>query len=215
MNPKQPSRLYVIAGVNGAGKSSLAGAAFQAFGAEYYNPDEVAKKLRRSNPRLSQDDANSQAWRTGVQLLQQAIDRHLDFAFETTLGGSTVARLLSRTASEGVKVNVWYVGLISPELHIARVQARVRLGGHDIPESDIRRRYRHSRMNLIELLPKLNSLRLFDNSEESDPAEGRTPEPQLLLWWDRGKIVGPSDLSRTPSWAKPIVASALKLVLAE
>jgi predicted ABC-type ATPase len=212
VNSARAPRIYVIAGVNGAGKSSLAGATFTDYGAEYYNPDEVARELIRANPRLTQTEANSKAWHAGVKLLESAISEHLDFAFETTLGANTIPKLLALAAQQGVEVNIWYVGLDSPELHIARVKSRVRRGGHDIPEQDIRRRYRHSRINLIELLPLLNSLRLFDNSEQADPATGHTPKPILVFSWERGKILEPSDLTQTPEWAKPIVAAALRLV---
>ena len=137
--------------------------------------------------------------------------RRLDFAFETTLGANTIPRLLAEAASQGIDVHVWYAGLSSPELHIERVRARARKGGHDIPEADIRRRYQYSRLNLIHVLPKLTALRVYDNSPEADPATGQAPTPRLLLHLDHGKIVGPADLSQTPDWAKPIVAAALKL----
>ena len=59
--------------------------------------------------------------------------------------------------------------------------ARVRRGGHDIPEPDIRRRYQHSRLNLIALLPNITGLRLYDNSVDAHPAAGYTPSPFLVL----------------------------------
>ncbi|MGI9026806.1 MAG: AAA family ATPase, partial [Burkholderiaceae bacterium] len=158
------ARIYVLAGVNGAGKSSIAGAAFRAHGADYFNPDEAARRLIATNPRLSQTEANALAWQQGKRLLERAIVERLDHAFETTLGGHTLPRLLAEAAAVGIAVHVWYAGLASPELHIRRVQARVRRGGHDIPEEAIRRRYQHSRLNLIELLPRLAALRLYDNS---------------------------------------------------
>jgi predicted ABC-type ATPase len=203
--------IYVLAGVNGAGKSSIGGAAFRAFGADYYNPDEAARALMAANPGLSQPDANGAAWQQGKRLLEQAIAKRFDFAFETTLGASTIPRLLAEAASQGIRVHVWYAGLSNAELHIERVRARVRKGGHDIPEADIRRRYEHSRLNLIRLLPKLTALRMYDNSAEADPATGQAPTPWLVLHMERGKLVGPADFSRTPEWAKPIVAAALKL----
>ena len=82
-------------------------------------------------------------------------------------------RLLSEAASQGFEVRIWYVGLASPDLHIERVRNRVRAGGHDIPESSIRRRWRHSRLNLVQLLPHLTELRVYDNSADADPAAGR------------------------------------------
>jgi predicted ABC-type ATPase len=203
-------RIYVLAGVNGAGKSSIGGAAIRGFGGEYFNPDEAARQILKANPGLTQADANSVAWQQGRRLLEKAIAGRLDFAFETTLGGSTIGQLLAAAARRGIEVHVWYAGLASPELHIERVRARVRRGGHDIPESDIRRRYRHSRLNLIELLPLLTSLRVYDNSAEADPAAGVAPTPLLVLELERGAIVNSADLTRTPEWAKPIVAAALK-----
>jgi predicted ABC-type ATPase len=201
----------VLAGVNGAGKSSIGGAMFRAAGADYYNPDEAARELMAANPGLDQVKANAAAWHQGRRLLERAINERKDFAFETTLGGSTMPRLLSEAAAHGFEVRVWYVGLASPELHIERVRNRVRAGGHDIPESSIRRRWRHSRLNLIQLLPALTELRVYDNSVDADPTAGRAPRPVLVLHLDRGQIVGPPDLSATPEWAKPIVAAALKL----
>jgi predicted ABC-type ATPase len=213
MGSPPPPRIYVLAGVNGAGKSSIGGAAFRQNGGDYYNPDEVAHRLMAADPRLTEMEANSAAWQQGVRLLKQAIEEHLDFAFETTLGANTIPRLLSLAASQGIEIYVWYVGLSSPELHIQRVQSRVRRGGHDIAAENIRRRYDRSRLNLIELLPRLTALRIFDNSEDADPAAGKTPKPELVLHVERGKILNPGELGHAPDWAKPIIAAALKLSL--
>jgi len=211
MSAARPPRIYVLAGVNGAGKSSIGGAAFRSFGADYYNPDEAARALMAAHPGLEQAQANSAAWHRGRRLLERAIAEGLDYAFETTLGASTMPRLLSEAADKGIEVYVWYAGLATPELHLARVRSRVRHGGHDIPETDIRRRYEHSRLNLVQLLPKLAALRLYDNSAEADPAAGHTPRPVPVLHVERGKILNPRDLARAPEWAKPIVATAMKL----
>jgi len=211
MAASRPSRIYVLAGVNGAGKSSIGGAAFRSVGADYYNPDQAARALRAAHPGLSTVEANAEAWQQGRRLLERAIAEQLDFALETTLGGNTIVRLLAEAAAKGIGIYIWYVGLSSPELHIARVQSRVRRGGHDIPEGDIRRRYEHSRLNLIHLLPRLAALRLWDNSKDADPAAGKTPAPVLVLHMERGRILNPGDLAKAPDWAKPIVAAALRL----
>lgn len=181
----------------------------RAAGADYFNPDEAAQALMAAHPGHGQAAANAAGWQHGRRLLEQAIAERLDFAFETTLGGSTMPRLLADAASQGFEVRIWYVGLDSPEAHIARVRHRVHGGGHDIPQAVIRRRWRHSRLNLVRLLPTLTELRVYDNSADADPAIGRTPTPTLVLHVDHGRIVGPPDLSSTPLWAKPIVAAAL------
>ena len=199
----------MLAGVNGAGKSSIAGAAFRDAGSEYYNPDEAAQLIRKADARLTQAEANGLAWQQGRRLLERAVAERLDFALETTLGASTIPRLLAAACGKGAQVRIWYAGLDTVERHVDRVRARVRQGGHDIPEADIRRRFEASRLNLIHLMPRLAALRVYDNSLEADPARGETPRPSLILHLERGKIVAPSDLSRTPPWAKPIVAAAL------
>jgi predicted ABC-type ATPase len=211
MSASRLPRIHVLAGVNGAGKSSIGGSAVRQYGGEYFNPDEAARTLREKDPTLTQKAANSAAWRQGLRLLNRAIKTRLDFAFETTLGGNTITSLLMKAAEQGIEVYVWYVGLSSPELHIARVQARVSRGGHNIPAPDIHRRYEHSRLNLIALLPHLTTLHMYDNSADADPAAGRTPQLKLVLHMEHDRILGPTDLASTPNWAKPIVAAALKL----
>lgn len=204
-------RIYVLAGTNGAGKSSVGGAMLRESGAEYFNPDEAARRYRSSNPGMTQEEANGAAWLQGKRLLERAISERLDFAFETTLGGHTMAGLLESALLQKIEVRIWYVGLSSPELHVARVRSRVAAGGHDIPKAKIRERYDRSRLNLVELMPKLTELRVYDNSEERDPRTGAAPRPRLLLYMARGKIVDLCDLRTAPDWAKPILATAMKL----
>lgn len=201
--------IYVLAGTNGAGKSSIGGATFLHHGVEYFDPDQATRAILAANPGISHETANSAAWHEGKRLLVRAIDERLDFAFETTLGGQTLTAVLKRAASTGTDVRGWYVGLATPELHVARVRARVAQGGHDIPASTIRERYDRSRLNLIRLLPRLTELRLYDNSKEADPAAGTPPEPMLILHMAGGRIVRTCDLRLVPAWAKPILAAAM------
>jgi predicted ABC-type ATPase len=203
--------LYVLAGTNGAGKSTVAGAMFRQSGADYFNPDEATIRILAANPGITAAQANSAAWHEGRRLLERAIDERLDFAFETTLGGRTIPALLHKAVAAGIEVRLWFVGLNSPELHIARVRSRVARGGHDIPEEKIRDRYDHSRINLIELMPKITELRVYDNSIDADPHAGHVPQPMLILHLAQRKIVQMVDLTRTPDWAKPVVVAAIKL----
>ena len=92
----------VLAGTNGAGKSSIGGAALRAAGAEYFNPDEATRRIMTANPGVSLEDANGAAWQEGRRLLESAIDTRRDFAFETTLGGNTITTLLERACTAGI-----------------------------------------------------------------------------------------------------------------
>jgi hypothetical protein len=61
-------------------------------------------------------------------------------------------------------------------------------------------------------LPHLTELRVHDNSVDADPATGKSPKPKLLLLMKAGRILNLHDLKNTPDWAKPIIATALKLL---
>lgn len=126
-----------------------------------------------------------------------------------------MTELLERAAGERLAVHVWFAGLENVELHTERVRQRVARGGHDIPREKIIERYDGGRMNLVCLLPRLASVRVYDNSAEADPAQGLTPTPRLLLHFVERKIVAPtrlrSLLADTLQWVKRIVAAALEL----
>jgi predicted ABC-type ATPase len=205
-----PPVIYVLAGVNGAGKSSIGGEWLISQRLPYFNPDQAAREIREQTGGTL-ERASSLAWTEGKRLLEVAIANRHSHAFETTLGGNTMAGLLHRAASEGIDVLMWFAGLANVEHHVARVKTRVAAGGHDIPEETIRRRFDTSRRNLIALLPSLTELRLFDNSAEA--AGGIIPPPRLLLHWKRGRIIAPglTALETTPEWAKSIVARAMQL----
>ncbi|HYM61263.1 MAG TPA: ZTL protein [Thermoanaerobaculia bacterium] len=205
--------IFVLAGVNGAGKSSLGGALIRSAGLDYFNPDEAARRIRDAIG-CSADEASSRAWEEGKLRLEAAIRGRFSHAFESTLGGRTIPALLVGAARTGFEILVWFTGLSSPEQHIARVRSRVAAGGHDIPEEMIRQRWDRSRRNVIALMPYLTELKVFDNSEEGDPAAGLMPAPRLLLHWRSGAIIAPSveELRETPEWAKAMAGGALKLI---
>jgi predicted ABC-type ATPase len=206
-----PSEIVVLAGVNGAGKSSVAGAALEAFGGAYYNPDLATRSYIEAG--LSPVEANSRAWRRGVEQLEPAIRAKTNYAFETTLGGRTVTRRLQAAVESGLHVRVWYVGLASPEKHIERVKARVLRGGHDIPEDRIRSRWTTSRENLVRLLPQTYELAVFDNTQEARLDQGEIPSPLRLVHVKARMLLDLVPPGAIPSWARPIVAAALKLQL--
>jgi len=201
------ARILVLAGVNGAGKSSLLGAMLREDGAEWFNPDAFTRGLIERG--WTSPEANAEAWHEGRRRLERAIADDTDFAFETTLGGNTIPALL-RQACARHEVIVWFCGLEGVALHLQRVAARVARGGHDIPEAKIRQRYIASRTNLIDLLPELSALRLYDNSTPAN-ARGEVT-PLLVLDMDARGLHCPvtrEAFEQVPDWAKPIVVSAM------
>jgi predicted ABC-type ATPase len=205
--------IFVLAGVNGAGKSSVGGHLLTEHGLTWFNPDSYARALMAGRP-TALEDANAAAWQFGRTQLAEAIANRRNFAFETTLGANTIPNLLIE-ASATHDVSMWYCGLVSVELHLRRVKARVAAGGHDIPEARIRERWAGSRRNLIRLLPYLARLQVFDNSVET--ARGRAiPAPILLLEMTKRRILtpdpaSPRQLAAIPDWARPVVEAAIRL----
>lgn len=208
------ARITVLAGTNGAGKSSIAGAMLREASGQYFNPDEETRQILGANPGMDEATANALAWRANVEHLQAAIDAGTDYTFEATLGGRTVTGLLLEAAAAGLEVCVWYCGLDNPELHLQRIRSRVAHGGHDIPSDRVRERYTSSQQNLIRLLPNLHHLVAYDNSVDANPAAGHLPTPRKILEWHVGTLRyprTPAQLQRTPEWAQALVAYAFDL----
>jgi predicted ABC-type ATPase len=204
--------LYVLAGVNGAGKSSVGGHILQRDGLTWFNPDKFARELKAATG-CDQETANAHAWQEGMRRLDHAVANGLNYAFETTLGGKTVtAKILGATPSHDVLI--WFCGLASPELHIQRVKARVAAGGHPIPETKIHERYPLAQLNLIKLMPRVAYIKVYDNSTEA-AADGTVPDPILVLEMESGRVVSPAPddlkaLQEAPEWTRPILEAALR-----
>jgi predicted ABC-type ATPase len=206
----EPARITVIAGVNGAGKSTVVGEALRERGGEYFNPDEVTRKFLNASPSMTPDEANSRAWTEGRQRLEDAIRDHQDYVFETTLGGSTITNLLFRALTEHLEVAVLFVGLEGVDRHLARIASRVAAGGHAIQESKVRERYISSIQNLVRLAPFLTELRVFDNSAEADPKTGHRPAPRELFYAASGSLQRSLIFTAQPTWVKPVLAVLMR-----
>ncbi len=155
--------VIVIAGPNGAGKSTLAPALLRDTVSvfEYVNADTIAEGLSAFAP----EEASFDAGRVMLGRLHNLAADRKDFAFETTFASRFYATWLSELQGYGFKVNLVFLWLNNVDLAVERVRARVRSGGHDIPEPTIRRRYDRGLNNLVELyIPVANSWRVFDAS---------------------------------------------------
>jgi predicted ABC-type ATPase len=204
--------IFVLAGVNGAGKSSVGGAMLVEHGLTWFNPDSFARELT-TEFNMTPAEANSRAWESGRSQLETAIADGKNSAFETTLGVRTLPDMLANAARTH-DVVILFCGLSSVEQHIERVQLRVANQGHAIPENEIRERWVTSRANLIKLLPYLSRLQVFDNSAEATLGQD-IPDPVLVLEMVESQVMFPdrndaAALGATPEWARPIVQAALE-----
>jgi predicted ABC-type ATPase len=155
--------VIVIAGPNGAGKSTLAPALLRdtLHILEYVNADTIAEGLSAFAP----EDASFDAGRVMLRRLRELAGERKDFAFETTLASRFYAQWLSGLQTKGYRVSIVFLWLESSELAIERVMERVRVGGHDIPDETIRRRYDRGLKNLFDLyVPFTNAWSVRDTS---------------------------------------------------
>lgn len=142
--------VIVITGPNGAGKSTLAPALLRdtLHILEYVNADTIAEGLSAFAP----EDASFDAGRVMLGRLHELAEAGRDFAFETTLASRFYASWLKQLQEKGYRVSLVFLWLRSVEIAIERVRARVRLGGHSIPEETIRRRYEHGTRNFSSFI---------------------------------------------------------------
>jgi predicted ABC-type ATPase len=162
MSENRPT-VVVLAGANGAGKTTAAKTllADTLKLMTFVNADVIAQGLSGFNP----ESMAIQAGRVMIERLHDLANSRADFAFETTLAGKSHAQWLQRLSQTGYIIHLVYLWLSSPDLAVARVGDRVRLGGHSIPDTTIRQRYRRSIANFFRLYrPLASSWEVYDNS---------------------------------------------------
>ncbi|HET6428394.1 MAG TPA: AAA family ATPase [Phycisphaerae bacterium] len=134
-----PCRALIIAGPNGAGKTTFAREFLTGEGdcPTFINADLIAAGLSPFRPEMAAVEAS----RLMLEHVRRSVARRQDFAIETTLAGRAYLRMIPQWQEAGYWVDLLFLRLPSAELAIERVRQRVAQGGHDIPESDIRRRF--------------------------------------------------------------------------
>ena len=160
--PARKPTFYVIAGCNGAGKTTFAKEFLprEVHCLRFLNPDEVARGLSPLEPQAGA----IRAARLLLHKIEQFLRQERTFALETTLSGKTYLHIFVRALRLGYEIELHYLWLSSPAQAIARVRQRVRLGGHHVPESDIRRRFKRSLHNLVaDYLPLATRWAVWDN----------------------------------------------------
>ena len=161
---KKPMNLYIIAGCNGAGKTTASFTVLpEMLGCrEFVNADEIAAGLSPFNP----EGVAIQAGRLMIERIIHLLKEGETFAFETTLATRSYVKLIKQAQKRGYFVTLLFFMLSTPEQAVARVEKRVAMGGHNIPTDVIYRRYEAGLSNLFQLyMPVVDSWSLYDNSD--------------------------------------------------
>ena len=160
---KKKMNLYIIAGCNGAGKTT---ASFTVLPEmlncrEFVNADEIAAGISPFNP----EGVAIQAGRLMIDRIIQLLKDGETFAFETTLATRSYVKLIQQAKKRGYFVTLLFFSLSSSEQAQRRVAQRVSMGGHNIPSDVIVRRYEAGLQNLFQLyMPVCDYWTLYDNS---------------------------------------------------
>jgi len=165
---KLKPHISIIAGPNGSGKSTCGPAILQKFFqiSEFVNADTIATGLSAFQP----GNVAIEASRIMLNRLKTLANKKENFAFETTLSSRTFATWIAKIKKNGYQFSLIYFWLHNADLAVERVAARVRLGGHNISEQMIRRRYQTSLSNFFSLYqPLADNWYLYDNSEVNNP----------------------------------------------
>ena len=179
--------LYVLAGPNGCGKSTLARTTWFSR-VEVIDPDAIARGMAPGS--------QGRAAREALRRRQVAIATGRTLLVETTLAGNTTLRLMETARAAGHRIVMHYMSVVSPELALHRIRNRVALGGHDVPEPDARRRFVRSLAKLPDAIARADETRLYDNTNPDQPFR----EVAALVggtWWTAERI---------PGWTAAVIA---------
>ncbi len=186
--PSTKKTYTIIAGVNGAGKTSLYNVMKQDDRIDLgqrINIDEIVSRYGDWRDNLLQIKAAREAMR----MISDFIDQGVSFHQETTLPGKTILRQVQKAKENGYRVRLFYVGVESVELALERVHKRMGQGGHGLDDDIICRRFEKMRQNIQAIYPLCDKAVFYDNT---------TRFRQVAFF--RDKIMLDCDANAMPKW---------------
>lgn len=201
MNSTLKPTAFIFAGINGAGKSTL-----------YY--DELLKD-KYFGTRINTDEFVSSfgSWKNpndqfkaakiALKVRQNCIQIGANFNQETTLCGKSILNLFKELKDKNYKIELYYVGVNTPQIAKERVRARVAKGGHDIDERIIDKRFDKSLHNLSKVLEFCDKIVLFDN----------TRTYKAIFKYDKTTNCLENSITPNVKWLDDKILSALKSIL--
>jgi len=189
-------QLWVLAGGNGAGKSTFYKTRLAPLGLPFINADILAKQLYPEQAEQRSYEAAKIAELMRMQLLQQG----RTFCFETVFSHPSKIDFVAQAKSMGYEIVLVFIHLDSISLNQARVSQRVSGGGHSVPEDKVSSRIPRVLHNIQQVLPLCERCYILDNSRSDDPF-------QQIAEIDNGQVS--LKVALPPEWAKSLLKDYL------
>jgi predicted ABC-type ATPase len=159
-----PRKLILVGGPNGAGKTTFVRAFLKLYPYLYLSADALAEELSPEEPSL----ARIEAGRAFSRKVREALSAGESLVIESTLSGRSVQQYMKLARDEQYWIRLVFVFLETAATCVERVKERVEKGGHDVPELDIRRRFRRSKENFWKIYRyQVDEWHLFYNSSQA------------------------------------------------
>lgn len=186
---KRSPVLVVLAGSNGAGKTTFYESSLEPRGLQFVNADRIATRLLPHSP----DAVSLQAAEAARLLRNDLIRQKQTFVMETVFSDRKGAKLeeLRDAQRRGFAILLVFIGIVFPDLSEMRVQGRVVHGGHDVPRDFIRDRFPRTLENLQLALQFVDVALLLDNSSAEKPY-------RWVATWKKGRAV--AEAAALPAW---------------
>lgn len=158
-------QLWLLAGGNGAGKTTFYNLILAPKGIKLVNADIIANAIKSENP----ENVSYEAANVAAQIRQRLLQQDVSFCFETVFFHVSNIDFVADARAQGYEVILVYIQLNPSELNEARVYQRVTEGGHNVPVDKIHSRIPRKMQHMSTVLPLVNEARLLDNSYRDDP----------------------------------------------
>jgi predicted ABC-type ATPase len=185
-------QLWLLAGGNGAGKSTFYNRHLAKYGIKFVNADLIAKDIDSENP----EDLSYQAATVAAKIREDLISQGVSFCFETVFSHKSKIDFLASAKANGYTIILVYIHLFDSSLNEARVKQRVSEGGHSVPTEKIHSRIPRTMKYIKTALSIVDEARILDNSSKDNPF-------QQILVMKSGNFESKADL--LPEWAKNLL----------
>lgn len=185
-------RLWILAGGNGAGKSTFHERYIKKHGIKLVNADMIAKSINPEGP----EDFSYLSASIAAKIIEDLISQGFSFCFETVFSHQSKIDIVARAKAQGYKIILVYIHLYSPSLNEARVKQRVSEGGHNVPVEKIHSRIPRTIKNIKTALSIVDEAIILDNSSRADPF-------QQVIVMEGGNYEKKADL--LPPWARALI----------